>query len=253
MSGAPALLASFGSEFDRLIVEPGRLPAFIFLVVFLGTFAFIRTSAHMIRAQVSWWPGNVEVGGTHIHHLVWGIIVMMLSGWVAIAIDPGPPGREIAAVFFGIGAGLTLDEFALWLELEDVYWSEDGRKSIDAVIVAGILAGFGVLGLSVWADAAHEVEAIVHAIVGAFGLFGLLMAVLCFLKEKFVIGAIALLLPPVGLIGALRLARPGSPWAKVLYGEQKRERAEQRFAHRGLPLKRGETTQEAGSASAPEG
>jgi hypothetical protein len=224
------VVASIGSEFDRLVVDAGRLPAFLFLVFFLGTFAFIRTSAHMIRAQVRWWPGNVEVGGTHIHHLVWGIIVLMISGWIVIALDPGPPGREIAAAFFGIGTGLTLDEFALWLELKDVYWSEEGRKSIDAVIVAAILAGFGVLGLTVWVDAAHEVEVIVHALVGTFGLFGILMAAVCFLKEKFVLGVIALVIPPVGLVGALRLARPGSPWAKLFYRGKKAERAQVRFA-----------------------
>lgn len=70
MIGAGAPLASLGSAFDTYIVDAGKLPAFLFLCAFLGAFAFIRTSAHMIRAQVSWWPGNVEIGGTHIHHLV---------------------------------------------------------------------------------------------------------------------------------------------------------------------------------------
>ena len=65
-----------------------KLPAFIYLIFFLGTFAFIRTSAHMIRAQVSWWPGNVEVGGTHIHHLVWGILLLMIAGWIGIVVAP---------------------------------------------------------------------------------------------------------------------------------------------------------------------
>ena len=85
-------LASIGSLFDEHIVDAGKLPAFLFLCAFLGTFGFIRTSAHMIRAQVSWWPGNVEVGGTHIHHLVWGIIVLMISGWVA---SPSIPDRRV--------------------------------------------------------------------------------------------------------------------------------------------------------------
>ena len=84
---------------------------------------FIRTSAHLIRAQVSWWPGNVEVGGTHIHHLVWGICPYSCCGYMGVA-DRAPPSpwREIVAVLFGIGTGLTLDEFALWLNLKDVYW-----------------------------------------------------------------------------------------------------------------------------------
>ena len=221
--------ASIGSAFDAYIVDAGKLPAFLFLCAFLGGFGFIRTSAHMIRAQVSWWPGNVEVGGTHIHHLVWGIITLMITGWIAIAIDPGSPGREILAVLFGIGAGLTLDEFALWLELKDVYWSEGGRKSIDAVIVAAILAGFGVLGLTVWIDAANDVADGVHAVVGAFGIFGLLLAMVNLAKEKFGMGAVGLFFGPVALIGALRLGRPGSPWSRLFYGESKKRRAEERF------------------------
>ena len=116
---AAVAAASIGSFFDEHIVDAGKLPAFIYLIFFLGTFAFIRTSAHMIRAQVSWWPGNVEVGGTHIHHLVWGILLLMIAGWIGIVIHPEPPGREIVAAAFGIGTGLTLDEFALWLELKD--------------------------------------------------------------------------------------------------------------------------------------
>ena len=162
-------IASFASFFDEHIVDTHKLPAFVYLLFFLGTFAFIRTSAHMIRAQVSWWPGNVEVGGTHIHHLVWGILLLMIAGWVGIVVAPEPPGREIVAAVFGIGIGLTLDEFALWLELKDVYWSADGRKSIDAVIVAGIIASFGVLGFTIWVDAADDVAVVVHALIGFFG------------------------------------------------------------------------------------
>ena len=227
MSGAA--VASFGSTFDTYIVDAGKLPAFLFLCAFLGSFAFIRTSAHMIRAQVSWWPGNVEVGGTHIHHLVWGIITMMLSGWVAIALDPGPPGHEIAAVFFGVGMGLTLDEFALWLELKDVYWSHEGRKSIDAVVVAAIIGGFGLLGLSVWIDAADDVADAVHASVGFWGLLGLVLAAVNFLKEKFGMGAVGFFIWPVAAVGAARLGAPQSPWARRFYGAAKMARAHERF------------------------
>lgn len=232
MIGVWTTTASLGSAFDTYIVDAGKLPAFLFLCAFLGGFGFIRTSAHMIRAQVSWWPGNVEVGGTHIHHLVWGIITLMIFGWVAIAIDPGSPGREILAVAFGIGTGLTLDEFALWLELKDVYWSQGGRKSIDAVIVAGILAGFGVLGLTVWIDAANDVAAAVHATVGAFGLLGLSLAGVNFAKEKFGVGVTGLLVWPVSIVGALRLGRPGSPWSRLFYGERKKRRAAERFGEK---------------------
>lgn len=221
-------LASIGSVYREGIVDAGREPAFLFLVAFLCSFGFIRTSAHLIRAQVSWWPGNVEVGGTHIHHLVWGILLLLISGWTGIAIDPGSPGRELVAIAFGIGTGLTLDEFALWLELRDVYWSQEGRKSIDAVIIAAILAGFGVLGFTVWIDLGEDVEKEVFALVGSAGLIGLGLTAINFAKEKFVVGLIGLVVPPVNLIGALRLARPRSIWARA-YGDEKLIRSRQRF------------------------
>ncbi len=225
--------ASIGSFFDEHVVDAGRLPAFIYLAFFLGTFAFIRTSAHMIRAQVSWWPGNVEVGGTHIHHLVWGICLLLITGWVGIVLVEGPPGREIVAAAFGIGSGLTLDEFALWLELEDVYWSDDGRKSIDAVIVAGIIASFGVLGFTIWVDAADEVAVVAHAVIGFIGVGGLVLAVINCAKEKFGIALLGLVVPFLSLIGAFRLGRPTSPWARLFYrSERKRERARARFEGR---------------------
>ena len=179
----------------------------------------------MIRAEVSWWPGNVSVGGTHIHHLVWGIIVLMLSGWIAIALDPGPPGRELAAVTFGIGTGLTLDEFALWLELKDVYWSKQ-RTKIDrcgdrrrdhrrirpsrSVRSGSTPRTRSRPGSTPWLRRSW--------------LFGLLLASICFLKEKFAVGLVGLFVPFVSLVGAVRLGRPTSPWARLAYGEAKQRR-----------------------------
>ena len=140
------VLASIGSVYDRAIVDTGRQAEFLFFVSFLVTFGFIRTSAHMIKAQVSWWPGNVQVGGTHIHHLVWGILLLLIMGYVGVAVAPPTPWHEIVTVLFGVGTGLTLDEFALWLNLEDVYWSQQGRRSIDAVIIAGTITGMVLVG-----------------------------------------------------------------------------------------------------------
>ena len=103
----------------------------------------------MIRAGVSWWPGNVSTkGGMHIHHMVFGIITIMVVGWVAVTGGYlGDPWQGICAVLFGIGTGLTLDEYALWLNLKDVYWEKQGRASIDAVIIAATLAGLVLVGL----------------------------------------------------------------------------------------------------------
>ncbi len=220
------LLASIGSLYDRAIVDTGREPEFLFFVAFLVTFGFIRTSAHLIRAQVSWWPGNVETkGGTHIHHLVWGILLLLVFGYVGVAVSPHSPWRELAAVLFGVGMGLTLDEFALWLNLQDVYWSEKGRQSIDAVIVAASLLGLTLLGLSFWIDVLQAV--LVFAGVGGARLSGgestavlvpiqaagIALAVVCFLKGKPFTAIVGAFVPLVALVGALRGARPGSRWA----------------------------------------
>jgi hypothetical protein len=228
-----ALVASIGSLYDRAIVETGRQPEFLFFVAFLFSWGFIRTSAHLIRAQVRWWPGNVSVGGTHIHHLVWGILLLLITGYVGVAVAPGSPWHEILAVLFGIGTGLTLDEFALWLNLQDVYWSEKGRRSIDAVIVAATLSGLVLVGYAAWIDVAEDVESTVFAAVGFFGLTAILVALVNLAKEKFAFALIGLVLLPVGVVGAVRLGRPHSLWAKVFYrSERKRERVRVRYSAR---------------------
>ena len=224
-------LASISSLYERAVVDTGRQAEFLFFVAFLASFGFIRTSAHLIRAQVKWWPGNVEVGGTHIHHLVWGILLLLVFGYAGVAIAPPSPWHEIVAVLFGIGAGLTLDEFALWLNLEDVYWSDKGRRSIDAVIVAAAVSGMVLVGFTAWLDVGKTIEDAVFAIVGSIGVTAIALALVNAAKEKFWMALASLILPPVGLVGAVRLGKPGSVWARLFYrGEAKRRRAAERFA-----------------------
>jgi lysyl-tRNA synthetase, class II len=229
-----AVFHDIAHAYDRWIVDTGKQPELLLLLSFLASFGFIRTSVHMIRAQVSWWPGNVEVGGTHVHHLVWGILLMLIVGYAALAFAPGAPVREILAVLFGIGAGLTLDEFALWLNLRDVYWSAQGRRSIDAVIVAGTCAALVLFGLRVWIDLADEVALGLRLGAGAFGAVALAFAFVNVLKGKYVTAAAGLVVPVVGPVGALRLAKPRSLWAHR-YDERKRARAQARFPGRDAP------------------
>ncbi|HEX6585657.1 MAG TPA: hypothetical protein VF052_02805 [Solirubrobacterales bacterium] len=235
------LVASIGDLYRDGIVDTGRETQFLFFVSFLVAFGFIRTSAHMIRAQVSWWPGNVKVGGTHVHHLVWGIILLLICGYVGVAIHPDPPWGEIVAVGFGIGTGLTLDEFALWLNLKDVYWSKEGRRSIDAVVVAAALSGMLLVSFRGWIDAATEVEDAVFAVTGAIGILAVALAVVNAAKEKLGMAILSILIPLAGLPSAFRLAKPHSVWARLFYRRGLRKRAELRFAgSRGEPFwKRG--------------
>ena len=195
---------------------PGKELHFLVLVAFVCSFGFIRTSAHMIRAQVSWWPGNVQTkGGTHIHHLVWGILLLLVSGYVGVAIAPDSPWRELAAILFGIGMGLTLDEFALWLNLEDVYWSDKGRQSIDAVILTASLLGLTLLGLGFWIDVYQALLVALgidrdasSAVLIPLQLLGVLAAVVCFRRGRRWVALVGLFLPLVAFVGAALPTRP---------------------------------------------
>lgn len=227
--------------YDKEIQVPGKELAFLILIAFLCSFGFIRSSAHMIKAQVSWWPGNVETkSGTHIHHLVWGILLMMAFGYVGIAIADGSPWEEMAAILFGIGMGLTLDEFALWLNLQDVYWADKGRQSIDAVIVATTLIIITLLGLTLWLElwkafviliglGNSRSDAVVTYVPWHF--VGLLFGIVGWLKGKKLLAIVGVVIPFVSLFAMIRLARPTSWWAKRYYDDAKLEHSRKRFKH----------------------
>src|SRR5262249_54947238 len=159
----------------------------------LLSFGFIRFSTRMIRAEVRWWPGNVTPGGLHIHHLVFGIVLLMVSGFLNFVIQPGSPGFEILAGLFGVGMGLTLDEFALWLYLEDVYWTEEGRSSVDAVIFATIIGGALVVGFVPLDAGSGSTTIAILALV----IFELLVCLVVVLKGKISSAVIGVFLLPV--------------------------------------------------------
>ena len=220
----------FAAQLDLVSrdVEPGRESAFLVLLAFLAAFGFIRTSARMIRSpRFSWWPGNVEAGGVHIHHLVWGISLLLLAGFSAFVSDLDAPWWQITSIAFGIGAGLTLDEFALWLRLDDVYWSEQGRESIDAVIVATLVAGLIVVGVQPF-DLDETAS-----ILGTTAATVLILVVcsIAFAKGRIMLGVVAFFVPVVGVVAATRLAKPNSPWARRRYRGTRAERLE-RARHR---------------------
>jgi len=195
--------------------EPGPRAGFVLLCSFLLSFLFIRTSARMIRKQVSWWPGNVATkGGLHLHHLVFGIVLLLVCGFLGFALEPQSPWEEILAAAFGVGAGLTLDEFALWVHLEDVYWTQEGRASLDAVVVAALLGGLVVLGLAPF-DLSGDTSSVISLAIAV--LLALLLSTLAILKGKPILGLLGLFVPLFSLIGAARLATPSSPWARRRY------------------------------------
>jgi len=114
---------------------------------FLVTFGIVRGITHLIKAGVGPFH-NVASGGLHIHHLVWGILLVLVVGYIWL-IEEGITSSwlsSITAIAFGVGAALTLDEFALWLNLQDVYWTGRGRESIDAVVIFAGLLSVGIWG-----------------------------------------------------------------------------------------------------------
>jgi hypothetical protein len=221
-----------GDWWQREIVDAGKQPLLLCAVAFVVTFAVTRIIVRSIRAGRGSLKDNV-VGGVHIHHVVPGIILMVAFGLMALGAQ-STGWRSVAGVGFGAGLALVLDEFALILHLEDVYWSEEGRTSVDAVfLTAGVLfvvlVGSSPIDLSEAGDDEPD---------GRLGLFVVLVvnlaaAGITFAKGKLGSGVIGLLVPVVAWVGAIRLARPRSPWAHWRYpeGSRKVDRAEARDRH----------------------
>jgi hypothetical protein len=212
------------------IIGRGRLPLLCCLLAFIVTFFVTRTFVRLIRSRAAtgrppkWWePRNIHVGSKHIHHVVVGVVLVMLSGVTLVAMSANRNELEFAAaaVLFGIGAALVLDEYALILHLSDVYWEEDGRTSVDAVFAAVAVGGLLVLGLHplmffvpLWHDA-HSLVLRTVVIVAMVLTFPL--AVVVVLKGKVWTGLIGMFIVPLLVIGAMRLSRPQAPWARWRY------------------------------------
>jgi hypothetical protein len=208
---------------DRL--HPGPGAAMVVLAAFLIAFLAIRTSARLTRS-VSWWPGSVRSGNLQIHHLVWGICLMMLCGFLAFAVPLEAPWWHVVAIGFGVGVGFTLDEFALWVRLEDVYWAAEGRASLDAVVCSTAFAALVVLGIRPFGlDDPTSVAGTALAVAVVLAL-----SAVCFAKGRILLGVTGLFVPLFALAGATRLARPRSPWARWRYDGAQLERSRRRFA-----------------------
>ncbi len=142
---------SLGDVIHERIPDRPRERLFVASVSFFLTFAGVRAVVYAVLHQIP--PFHfIEVGGTHIHHLVFGIIILLLVGYGWLCeIGIGTSGSSLLlsrlmSILYGVGAALTLDEFALWLNLKNVYWSPEGRSSIDAVFLFGSLLAAGAWG-----------------------------------------------------------------------------------------------------------
>lgn len=148
--------------YRRHFGAPRRERLFLSSLAFFISFSVARTIAYSIYKEVG--PlRSVYVGGTHVHHLVFGIFLLLIVGYlwlVQVGTGINSTSRwlsRITAVLYGVGAALTLDEFALWLNLADVYWTGEGRESIDAIVLFGALLSVGLWGAPFFRGVVHEV------------------------------------------------------------------------------------------------
>ncbi|MFI1716471.1 hypothetical protein ACIGW4_32060 [Streptomyces sp. NPDC053513] len=218
-----------GHWFSRNIVEPGKLPMLLALTSFVLTFLVTRTVTRLIRAGKGPFR-NVSSGGLHIHHVVPGVVLTILGGFGAVASDRHGVGAAVFAVVFGIGAGLVLDEFALILHLDDVYWSDEGRKSVEVVVLTAALVlltlgGFSPLGVNDMTSEERQDRTVFLLTVA----LNFLIVLVTLVKGKLRMAVFGILVPFVAIVGAVRLARPGSWWSRHLYGRRHRARARSRI------------------------
>jgi hypothetical protein len=175
--------------------------------------------------------GNVSIAGNHVHHQVFGILIIIGAGIILVSQTPSGAALDAAAAVFGVGVGLTVDEFALWLHLKDVYWAKQGRQSVDAIfcvlVVTGVLVGgtsfvTGAIGTAEWWSSIATIAV------------NLVLGVICLLKGKVITGVVGMVIGVVALVGAIRLAKPGSWWATRRYATRPRraDRAACRYDQR---------------------
>ncbi len=201
-------------------VDTGRVPPLLALAALVVTFLVTRGITRMIRAGRGPFR-NVSPGGMHIHHVVPGVVLMVIGGFGAIFVEGGVVAESVAAVVFGVGTGLVLDEFALIVHLHDVYWSEQGRASVEVTVLTVVVVGMVLIGSSPFdmddRGGPREQGVLLWAVNIVVGT---LIAVIAFAKGKFRMGVLGVVIPLVGAVSAIRLARPRSPWAHRFYASR---------------------------------
>ena len=204
--------------------EPSLHPMTWMFVAILVTFLITRMVTRLIRSGSGGGAGlgNVSVGGNHIHHQVFGILIIIGTGIVLVSQTPSGAALDAAAAVFGIGVGLTVDEFALWLHLKDVYWARQGRQSVDAIFCVLVITGALVGGSSFVTGGVGSSEWWSSIVTIAISL---VLGLICLLKGKIITGVTGIVIGPVALVGAIRLAKPGSWWAARRYPTRPRRAA----------------------------
>ena len=218
------------------LVDTGRAGAVWALIGFLLTIVIVRLITRRIRSKKNK-PvdpdskgggfSDIYIAGVHVHHQVWGILLILVAGIMEIRYDPESPWSEILGALFGIGAALALDEFALWFHLDDVYWGENGRKSVDAILIGAVIGAVLLMQATPFGvEDDGETGPWLYVVTICINLA---FAAVCFVKGKIATGLIGIVVPLVAMVGAFRLAKPASVWARRRYRDKKLGRSRQRF------------------------
>ena len=213
----------FVPGYRHYVYVSGREPLFFLLLAFVITFVGVRSYTRLGR-KYGWGSGAVR--GVHLHHLVPGIVASLTAGTAIVAFRPGDDSMLLLSALFGVGAALILDEFALVLHLDDVYWTEEGRSSIEATLIGFTLAALCLLATALLeADPGKDVP---HWVLGGMIALNMSSALIAFLKGKLKLGTFGIFVPGLAIFAAARLAKPGSLWAHRFYRPEKLERSRAR-------------------------
>ncbi|HXA63816.1 MAG TPA: hypothetical protein VNV82_01625 [Bryobacteraceae bacterium] len=154
--------------YEHRFIEPRRERLFLASLGFFTTVLVVRSITIAIHHDIGPFH-DIDMHGRHIHHLVWGIILLLLVGYAwLVEFGTGAPSSShwsgrFTSMLFGVAAALTLDEFALWLNLRDVYWEREGRESFEALALFGGLLALGIFGRAFWHGVAKELGSIFHS------------------------------------------------------------------------------------------
>ncbi len=214
----------------RDVIAADKLPLMLCLLAFIATFVATRTITRLIRDGRGPFR-NVTPGGLHIHHSVPGLVLLIVGALTALGAPARLGWQCFAGVTVGMGMSLVLDEFALILHLQDVYWNGEGQLSVEAVCLTAAciflaLIGFSPFGVQHVGGVERYVRISASGLLAADGL----LAIVCALKGKYRCALFGMFVGPVAVAGAVRLARPNSIWARRLYHGHRLEEATRRAA-----------------------
>ncbi len=182
------------------MIDAGKLPLMLCFLAFVVTFLTTRSITRLIRDGRGPFH-NISSGGTHIHHSIPGLILLIVGAFTSIGGPQNLGWRSVAGVLIGIGVSLVLDEFALILHLQDVYWTGEGQVSVEAVSLTAACLGLALVGFTPFG--VSDVNGVELSFrLSATALFSVdgVLALVCVFKGKYRAALFGFFLPPIAVL-----------------------------------------------------